>query len=61
MSFSNKIKNTTTFVNQSFGAGQTWGQSKGTWEDNVGVRWVQGIAFKHQTKNSTSFTNETKN
>ena len=60
MAFSNQSKNTTTFTEQSFGAGQTWEQSEGTW-DEQDVRWIEGIAYKNQDKNTTSFTNETKN
>ena len=60
-SWNNNTKASTSFTNDSFSAGQTWEDSDGTWGENTGVRWVQGIAFKHKVKNTTSFTNETKN
>ncbi len=59
-SWSNDSKNSTSFTNKAFTALQTWAQSVGTWGENTGVRWIQGIAYKHRAKNSTSFTNETK-
>ena len=60
-SWTNGTKNSTTFANKAFTALQTWAQSVGTWGENIGIRWVQGIAYKHESKNSTSFSNETKN
>jgi len=58
--FVNGIKTNTTFANQQFSANQTLEQSEGTFEDNE-VAIEKGIAFENGVKNSTAFTNGTKN
>jgi len=56
----NQTKNSTSFTNEDFTAGQTLEQSPGTFEEQNN-RIIEGIAYKHEVKNTTSFTNETKN
>jgi len=60
MAWTNKSKNTTSFTNRQFSAGQTIGDSDGTIGESDN-RFVEGIAYKHKTKNTTTFTNKTKN
>ena len=58
--FSNDTKNTTSFTNDSFGAGQIISDSEGTFEDNE-IAIERGIAYENSVKNTTTFTNETRN
>jgi hypothetical protein len=60
--FSNDSKNTGTFTLQSFGFGDLiWDDANFTWNDANGTWNAPLDVYANDSKNTTSFNNETKN
>ena len=61
MTLANETKNSASFTNQDRPSGLTWDDANWTWDEAQNT-WDLPIApLSKQTKNSTSFSNGTKN
>ena len=62
MTYANQSKNTTTFTNQPFGsvASLTWDAADFTWNAAQGTWDAPRDVFTPATKNTTTFSNQSK-
>jgi len=59
--YTNQTKTATTFANEQFSSsGLTWDEATFTWDEATGT-WNNPFSYNNQGKNTSSFTNETKN
>ena len=59
--WNNASKNSSSFTNQPFGLGDlTWDEATMSWDDASGTWDVQKDAWTKQSKNTSTFVNETK-
>ena len=59
--WTNATLNSSTFTNQDIVSIATWGDLYATWGDAIEVWGSGGSVWTNGTKDSTSFTNQTKN